>query len=145
MAPRVLPWEAWGEPSGSPQTPSIVPATPERRLCRRPNVLVDVEEVVRVVLGLDLRQARIVVAVRRLDPLLTLLQAHHVQRPAAGRIRVHRFPIADAPIAELVLDRGIRINADDDLREVGVTERPGGVVPADALLGAVDRIEVHAR
>src|SRR6266566_6664855 len=86
------------------------------------DVLVDVEEVVRVVLGLDLRQALVVVPVGRLDALLALFQSHHVQRPAAERVRMERLPVADAPVAQGAgrLGLGIGIDADDDLRPVRV-------------------------
>ena len=57
------------------------------------DVLVDVEQVVRVVALLDLRQPVVIAAVRRPDPLLTLVFHHHVDVGAASRCGVQLFPI----------------------------------------------------
>src|SRR5436309_7764787 len=60
--------------------------------CGRLDVLVHVEEIARVVLGLDLGESRVVLAVRGLDPVLALLH-HHVHVRAARRERIARLVV----------------------------------------------------
>src|SRR5436190_10954157 len=62
------------------------------------DVLVHVEDVVRIVLPLDLREPVVVLAVGGLNSLLALVH-DHVQVGAAGRIRMERLLVADRPLA----------------------------------------------
>src|SRR5437868_7990622 len=63
---------------------------------RRLDVLVHVEEVVRVVRRLDLGEPLVVLAVARLHAILALLH-HHVHVGAARRERVERVVVAARP------------------------------------------------
>src|SRR5947207_10578303 len=60
------------------------------------DVLVHVEEVVRVVLCLGLRQPLVVAAVGGLNPLLSLLH-HEVDVGAAEGVWMKRLPVVDGP------------------------------------------------
>src|SRR3954451_8071307 len=65
----------------------------------RLDVLVDPEEVLRVVRRLDAGQAVVVVAVARAHPLLALVH-HHVHVRAAGRVGVQRVEVVDGPVPD---------------------------------------------
>src|SRR3982751_5886763 len=71
----------------------------------RLDVLVDVEQVVGVVLRLDLGEPCVVLAVRGLDPVLSLLH-HHVHVCAARGERVQRLVVLLRPGADRIDVRG---------------------------------------
>src|SRR4051812_36482910 len=155
------------EPAGHPARPALLAAfRPREREAgrlrgRRADVLVDPEDVLRVVLGLDPRESVVVVAVRRLHALLARVAfAHEVHVAAARRVRVDRVPVPDAPVTHLAGARRVAVGAEDDRgplpvaagvaggAEAAGAPLPGGggdrgVAFGDVVPRAVDAVLVH--
>src|SRR3972149_1767140 len=98
----------------------------------RLDVLVQVEQVVRVVLPLDLEETLVVALVVRLDALLVVL-GHEVDVPALLRVR-RRGPVVVAHPLDVGLVVGrIRPRSGDDGGEGGITVRAGGRIGGDPV------------
>src|SRR5690606_42012693 len=111
---------------------------------RRGDVLVDAEQVARVVVRLDRGQARVVVAVAGPDPFVALVH-HHVHVRSAGRVRMQRLVVVDGPLADGVRVGRVRIHTGEDRAPGGVAVAPRGCGRRDVVDGAVDGIHVHGR
>src|SRR5215470_18970374 len=109
-----------------------------------PDVLVDVEGVVRVVAALDLGEPVVVAAVGGFDALLAL--AHHeVDVAAACRGRVQLLPVVAGPLRDEAGVGGIGVDAHDDACPAAAAVGEGRRLLGDAAGGAVDRVHVHRR
>jgi hypothetical protein len=85
------------------------------------------EEVGRVVAVFHLHQARVVVAVGRLDALLPFIH-HKVDICAAGREGVQRLPVCDRPILDRRRVGRVGVDTNDHLGPARVAVAEGGDV-----------------
>src|SRR5207237_4872197 len=106
-----------------------------------PDVLVDVERVVRVVAVLDLGEPVIVGAVGRFDPVLALVH-HEVDVGAAGRGRVQLLPVVLGPLRDEARVGQVRVDAHDDAGPAAVPVGEGCRAGGHAAGGAVDGVHV---
>ena len=90
------------------------PHSNRRRGC---DVLIDPEEVLRVILHLRRRQPRIIVAVRSLQPSVGFIVEHEVHVTSTHVVRVYGFPVGPAPGFQGLGVLRARRNAGDDHRE----------------------------
>src|SRR5580765_3467675 len=98
--------------------PALLPMS-AAGLISRPDVLVDVECVVRVVAALDLGQPGVVAAVGGPDPLLALVHHEVDVRPARG-LRVQLVPVVPGPAGDQAGVGRVRVHAHDDPGEAAV-------------------------
>jgi len=104
--------------------------------------LVHAEEVFGIVLGLDLGQAIVVVAIAGADAIVAFFH-HEVHVRAAGAVGVQSVVIAARPVGDLLFIGRVGIDADDHLAPDGIAITPGGIVGADTMRSSVHRIKVH--
>src|SRR5258708_24717754 len=109
------------------------------------DVLVDPEEIVRVVLRLYRTKARVVVSVCRLDAALHFVIHHEVDVCPFQIERVNRLPVGAAPRLQRVSLFRIRVDSSNDHRPWCVAGIPRGRVFEHAVDGSVDRIQMHQR
>src|SRR6266699_647096 len=108
------------------------------------DILIHVEQIARIIGCFDLCQSGVVVAVRRFHIVRALIH-HHVDIAPARRIGMQCHPVVPGPLDHALVVGRVRIDTDDHLGEVGVTEAERGVARAGPMDGPVDRIEVHRR
>src|SRR5262245_49802065 len=118
------------------------PATDRERLACGLDVLVDVEDVVRVVAPLYPGEPVVVAAVGGLDPVLAL-EHHEVDVGAAGRRRMQRLPVLLCPLRYPGDVGGVRVDADDDTCPAAIPVAERRRVRGYPAGGAVDRVQVH--
>src|SRR5262249_4594192 len=106
------------------------------------DVLVDVEDVLRVVALLDPGEPVVVAAVGGPDPVLALGH-HEVDVGAAGRGRVQRLPVLPGPLRHRGHVGRVRVDADDDAGPAAVAIGERGGVLRHPAGGTVDRVQVH--
>jgi hypothetical protein len=109
---------------------------------RRPNVLIDAEQVHGIVLVLNRRQPLVVVSERCLNPFLALVH-HEIDVCPTSRIRMQRVEIVLAPRRDLWTIRRIRIDTDNHFRPIRVAIAESGVIPTNPMRCAIDRVEMH--
>src|SRR6266702_5322183 len=90
------------------------------------DILIHVEQIAWVIGRLDLSQAVVVVAVRRLYLILPLIH-HHIDIASTCRIRMQCHPVVLGPLDHALVVGRIGINPDNNLCEIGITETERGV------------------
>src|SRR5437764_12155745 len=89
------------------------------RLLRRPDVLINAEDVFGVVLRFDRRQPLLIPAVGGPNPVLAFFH-HEVHISAAGPERMQRIVILTGPVRDLVAIRRVGIYSDNYLAPDGI-------------------------